>query len=335
MKNVYQRSFKSAPPPKNTIVEWIYRSVIRRPEGRKTRGQAAICEQSSRKNMFLPLIGLCSPKRLSIVLGEVFRMGFKYTTRLLPTPAPSLIREGKPAFTLAEGATHVAMWDNQRKIAFTLAEVLITLGIIGVVAAMTMPTIIGHYKRQETLSRLKKAYSIINQALKMSEAANGEYEYWDSGFDVGAKEYLNKYWLPYFNVLKICNNSSECNYDNDYPYKLLNGNSYSMGFASNSRRIPFITTDGILFSISIGAGTNEALSVDSTIYIDINGSKEPNTLGKDYFMFKLVKNKGILPNGYNTDQNKIYANCSKTGSGEYCAQWIMMNGWQFPKDYPY
>ena len=45
------------------------------------------------------------------------------------------------AFTLAEGATHVAHWNNSRKIAFTLAEVLVTLGIIGVVSAMTVPTL--------------------------------------------------------------------------------------------------------------------------------------------------------------------------------------------------
>ena len=46
------------------------------------------------------------------------------------------------AFTLAEGATHVDMSDNIRRVAFTLAEVLITLAIIGVVAAMTIPTLI-------------------------------------------------------------------------------------------------------------------------------------------------------------------------------------------------
>ena len=48
----------------------------------------------------------------------------------------------KAAFTLAEGATHVAMSDNIRCVAFTLAEVLITLGIIGIVAAMTIPTLV-------------------------------------------------------------------------------------------------------------------------------------------------------------------------------------------------
>ena len=45
---------------------------------------------------------------------------------------------------------------NKRKYAFTLAEVLITLGIIGVVAALTMPALIGHYKKVQTIAQLKK-----------------------------------------------------------------------------------------------------------------------------------------------------------------------------------
>ena len=58
------------------------------------------------------------------------------------------------AFTLAEGATHVATCGNNRKVAFTLAEVLITLGIIGVVAAMTMPSLIQNYQEKATVTKL-------------------------------------------------------------------------------------------------------------------------------------------------------------------------------------
>ena len=57
------------------------------------------------------------------------------------------------AFTLAEGATHVAHWNNFRKIAFTLAEVLITLGIIGVVAALTLPTLIENHNKRVVETR--------------------------------------------------------------------------------------------------------------------------------------------------------------------------------------
>ena len=224
----------------------------------------------------------------------------------------------------------------KKRAAFTLAEVLITLGIIGVVAAITMPSVIGRYKRQETLSRLKKAYTTINQALKMSEADNGEYEYWDTSFSLGANAYLEEYWLPYFNILKICNTYSECNYKNAYPWIRLNGQDYTLTFSSPVHRIPFITTDGILYSISsAGMNSDGSLVESSSIYIDINGSRGPNTIGKDFFVFERVKDKGILPNCYNYKINSIKSNCSKTGSGDCCAQWIIMNGWQFPKDYPY
>ena len=114
---------------------------------------------------------------------------------------------------------------NIRRPAFTLAEVLITLGIIGIVASLTMPTLIANYKKQETISRLKKAYSIINQALKLSEAQNGEYSQWEDGQSLGADAYLQKYWLPYFNILKICYSFKECGYTNKFPYKELKGHN--------------------------------------------------------------------------------------------------------------
>ena len=54
------------------------------------------------------------------------------------------------------------------KKAFTLAEVLITLGIIGIVAAMTLPSLIANYQKKVTVNRLKQAYSMINQALLLA-----------------------------------------------------------------------------------------------------------------------------------------------------------------------
>ena len=59
-------------------------------------------------------------------------------------------------------------------VAFTLAEVLITLGIIGVVAAMTLPTVIKKYKRQVVETKLEKFYSIMNQAIQLSIAEHNE-----------------------------------------------------------------------------------------------------------------------------------------------------------------
>ena len=243
-------------------------------------------------------------------------------------PRPSLIREG---------GMFIDTSGNIRRPAFTLAEVLITLGIIGIVASLTMPTLIANYKKQETISRLKKAYSIINQALKLSEAQNGEYSQWEDGQALGADVYLQKYWLPYFNVLKICYSFKECGYTNKFPYKELKGTQSALLFSGNNSRIPFITSDGIVYiiSIAIGGDANTPGEKSSLIYIDINGSKKPNVIGKDVFVFQRVNGKGILPYYYNQVSNVINSSCSKTGNGNTCATKLIRNGWKFSEDYPF
>ena len=71
----------------------------------------------------------------------------------------------------------LSMTKKRQKAAFTLAEVLITLGIIGIVAAMTMPMIVENTKKQQTVVQLKKAYSVLSQAVELSELDNGSCEY--------------------------------------------------------------------------------------------------------------------------------------------------------------
>ena len=130
-------------------------------------------------NPFLPL------------LGKDKRMG----NNQYP-PQPSLIREGElPLFVIAdseadpqsqnssktnrlsplpshigEWATHVAHSHNIRRVAFTLAEVLITLGIIGVVAAMTIPTLIHKFQNKALETQYKKAVSIVSQVILKAKA---------------------------------------------------------------------------------------------------------------------------------------------------------------------
>ena len=76
------------------------------------------------------------------------------------------------------GATHVAHWDNSRKIAFTLAEVLITLGIIGVVAALTIPTLMANHRKKVVETKLEKIYSVMNQAINLTNAEYGDVTNW-------------------------------------------------------------------------------------------------------------------------------------------------------------
>ena len=68
---------------------------------------------------------------------------------------------------------------SSKKAAFTLAEVLITLGIIGIVAAMTIPTLISKYQEKTYITKLKRAYSMLAQAYKFVELEYGSPKTWN------------------------------------------------------------------------------------------------------------------------------------------------------------
>ena len=96
------------------------------------------------------------------------------------------------AFTLAEGATHVGIFNNTSRVGFTLAEVLITLGIIGIVSAMTIPTLVKNYQKIILTSEFKKAYAMLIEAYRLASTDFGvmppKCGYWDKN------PYVEKGW---------------------------------------------------------------------------------------------------------------------------------------------
>lgn len=217
---------------------------------------------------------------------------------------------------------------------FTLAEVLITLSIIGIIAAITLSSLVNSYKKQQTIAQLKKVYTNLNQALKLAESEYGPYEYWEiPAINSNVKSYYNKYWYPYFKILKSCENYSQCNYTSNQPWYYPNGSKSTLTFNSQILRIPFLLTDGTLISISIAGG--DILTKESQIYIDLNGSKLPNKYGIDVFVLNRVKGKGILAYGQELSIDEIKEECSYSGKGETCAARIIYDGWQIKNDYPW
>ena len=230
------------------------------------------------------------------------------------------------------GATHVALCDSVGSYfrhwcgAFTLAEVLITLGIIGVVAAMTMPSLMQNYKRQQATARIKKFVSVINQALISAENDLGPREDWVIEGDAStegnsdyAYNFLNTYIKPYIK-------------SDDIEKRTL--------FGRNMATLRFV--DGSQMSIKIGACYD--------IYYDINGEKGPNEKGRDIFVFILCKNGGC---NFNSNQvrgfycaptgqqfpthEQLIDNCKNyrtDGGGSWCTILLEQNGYEFPKDYP-
>ena len=242
------------------------------------------------------------------------------------------------AFTLAESATHVDLSPTKVKFAFTLAEVLITLGIIGIVAAMTIPNLITTHQQKVTSAKLRKAVSTLNQAIKMSESENGEMETWDKSLSY--EDFINKYFRPYIKISMTCYPMTKCGYpEGRTHFKGLGGQS-NWGFtnANHGGRTPFIDMDGILYAFSffLNGSVYQMNENDKIIIIDVNASQPPNTYGKDvFFLYRIEEADSIVPYGAGLPQETIMQNCSKTGPGTYCAALIKQNGWEFPKGYPW
>ena len=174
------------------------------------------------------------------------------------------------------GGTGVVSFSNNRK-AFTLAEVLVTIGIIGVVASLTMPTLMQNSGRKETSARLKKFYSVFSQAIIQSELDHGMSEDWsrsanltDEDEDAAASKnydetvkFWNKYFAPYIKTLRIEKGTGE-----DTMY--------------SSRAIVYLA-DGTSIAIWNGGCMS--------MIFDANADKSPNKLGSDRFGFEFCHKK--------------------------------------------
>lgn len=226
---------------------------------------------------------------------------------------------------------------------FTLAEVLITLGIIGVVAALTIPNLIAGYEKQVTISKLQKISSILNQAFRLSEIDNGESVYWNIEFNKST-EYFNTYYKPYLKILHICDNENQCGYKSNTPWFRANGKPDKIHAVLKSWRESVILSDGSYVSFFTCAGLDSSVNQDDNTYtegssdlilIDINGGGKPNKFGRDAFYFSLVKGKGILPYGYNDDVDIVKDDCSKNNFGYKCAAKIQRDGWKIKDNYPW
>lgn len=268
-------------------------------------------------------------------------------------------------FTLAEGATHVNSPQTKAKFGFTLAEVLITLGIIGVVAAITIPNLIANQQKKAIVSQLMEAQSILNQAVK-SYAADTDEE-GSSEFDttLSPQEFAEKYFKPYLKVARVCTRMEDGCWKtgNFYGYYDLAGHKMT--------NVPYsiVLNNGMILGFSKIDGTSLI-----SLFVDVNGQSKRNVLGKDVFSFypynsanlcktgtekyKNIKN-GIYPGGFNNcgtphvaysreellTATNILRNCNKVGAVGYddnrpglgagCAAVIFKDGWKISNDYPW
>ncbi len=225
---------------------------------------------------------------------------------------------------------------NMAKFAFTLAETLITLGTIGVVAAITIPGLMTAYKKHATATKLERAVSVINQAIRLSENENGQMENWNK--NLSEEEFINTYFRPFMTIMQVCNTSNPCGYyqtSTAYIWSYLSGAYGVYGSPFNTNRQGLQTADGFMYFFSKASGSSISQDNDKMIIIDLNGSDKPNVLGKDVFFFlRDEESDSIIPYGGDKSYDTIKNDCKENGVGLYCAALIRQNGWKIPNNYP-
>lgn len=224
-----------------------------------------------------------------------------------------------------------------KKRGFTLSETLITLGIIGVIAAMTIPNLIAKNEQRKTVTKLQRAISVMNQAYKQSVEDNGEISIEEFN-SLGGEEYVKKYWQPYLKAT-YCANFQACGYKT-WGFTLPNGNSAGWYYMSSGRPA-FYTMDGFLYIIifSYSAAATSKIEVGQHIFVDLNGGEKPNKFGHDVFMLtRLTDGEGVQPMGYRMTDEDVNKGCSyKIPDADFitCAEKIRRAGWQIDKSYPW
>ncbi len=226
--------------------------------------------------------------------------------------------------------------------AFTLAEVLITLGIIGVVAALTLPNLVAKYQKKAVVTQLKKSYTVMQQALKLSQIDNGDIDNWDTNLD--GHNFFIKYISPYVKTIKEYSTSE---LKSAAPRKLLNGGTYSGTTYNNETASHFILADGSMVTVNLHNAAEKGLWVG----FDVNGLTKPNQIGKDTFLFYFSSKYGLVALGdrvpagwtYNTNTDDLRKelltgggnSCSLSGLGYWCSALIVTDGWEIRDDYPW
>ncbi len=213
--------------------------------------------------------------------------------------------------------------------AFTLSEVLITLTIIGIIAGITISMIHAQYDELVRKAQVKKTYSKLSNTMYRVIADGGSMFFKIDADDYkNVKDWFDKYLKKYLGTIKVCYDTSGCWNDGD-SYNMDGSIAYKnrTGVGIGNDIITAVLNDGTFINMNVQSASafarNFGVDLDTQygleIYFDINGSKKPNTIGKDIFPVVFTRD-GLVPAYKSRTEDEIKADCSSSGQGYSCIQ---------------
>ena len=231
--------------------------------------------------------------------------------------------------------------------AFTLAEVLITLGIIGVVAALTLPSLITKIQNKGYVEGLNKTYSVLQNVTDLIVSEEGPPSNWILNARIIGSHQPNKtvaqYYVDRMKVAKYCGflqneyRDESCVITNDN-YDLKGDKAtYTLGAGFlYDFTYPILLQDGSSVALKFRSNTDGGYFwgfPDITFIVDVNGKKKPNKVGRDIFFLYLNKDsskiypfiKEVFDNTSNNAERYI-DDCKPGGTGYSCAYRVITEG---------
>ncbi len=203
-----------------------------------------------------------------------------------------------------------------KQFAFTLAETLIVMGIIGVVAALTLPNLNSSTGDKEKVVKLQKIYSNLQDAFGRAEAVYGPISEWCTGLsNENCESRAFERLTEFMKYSKKCT-VTDC-------AAVFDKGSGSGGTDDVTAKHNIILADGSTVGIKkSNAISNQPLPYYLILRVDIDGlNKGPNTACKDYFSFRYDAHENTLT----YDKMELSINQIKSSSS-HCATWVIRNG---------
>lgn len=194
------------------------------------------------------------------------------------------------------------MKNRTKKAAFTLAEVLITLGVIGIVASMTIPTLMADNQKLQALTKLEKSFSTIQQTIKLLLVTEGVSNFGDTSLFNGAVfSNATRQSIIDDTIKRSLKVANSCLYGDTSCYVQENYLGSTVFVADGGTQYNFCLLDGVCYQLVLPT----ACEADNTkigkikalcgeIALDINGKKAPNQYGKDFFNHFVISQDGTL-----------------------------------------
>ena len=199
---------------------------------------------------------------------------------------------------------------SRKRVAFTLAEVFITLGIIGVVASLTLPSVIHKYKTEVLKTQFKKSYSSLSQAVLLAREDIGVTNFKSYCVINDGKSFVNKSECSQAILKQLKRTENICQYDRNKAYTY-----------SKTQKYPYVDMGATAFPRhGLSDGTCADIIINASrigVSIDTNGNKKgPNALGHDIFSFWVNDSGALVPiksKGY-YDDNLLQSKLEACGS---------------------